>query len=117
MSMEANYYTIAGYDLTPFRDEIYTEEWAENEENIDRWENRQRKGEIQLFSDPCSGNHLYFGYILSTNNEFDEFEPMRIPMELLLKKKPFINYDMHKTGLKIPEIEMKYSVISFCEYR
>lgn len=60
MSMQPSYYTIIGYDLSDNHyDELYTEEFANNEE--EKWTCNQSKGNIQLFTDPCSGEHLYFG--------------------------------------------------------
>src|SRR5699024_2401877 len=77
MSMTREDYIILGFDLSPYREQIYTDEWHTNE-NIDKWEYCQTKGNIQLFTDPMSGSHLYFGYILSAQNEFDEPEVTKI---------------------------------------
>ena len=77
MSMERTDYVILGFDLTPYMDKIYTEEWC-TDENIDMWESYQSKGHVQLFSDPMSGLHLYFGYILSAQNEYDKSETIKI---------------------------------------
>lgn len=68
MSMESNYYVIAGYDLTgcetdKFRDWRWTEEGEE-------YLNNQRKGEVQFFNDPMSGSYLYFGFVLVDGDEY-----------------------------------------------
>ncbi|HJF40219.1 MAG TPA: hypothetical protein K8V91_04775 [[Clostridium] spiroforme] len=72
-------YIILGFDLSPYREQIYTDEWR-TDENIDKWECCQTKGNIQLFTDPMSGSHLYFGYILSAQDEFDEPEVTKISL-------------------------------------
>ena len=79
MSMTREDYIILGFDLSPYREQIYTDEWR-TDENIDKWECYQTKGNIQLFTDPMSGSHLYFGYILSAQNEFDEPEVTKISL-------------------------------------
>ena len=77
MSSERHDYIILGFDLSPYRKQIYTDEWC-TDENIDKWECCQTKGNIQLFTDPMNGVYLYFGYILSAHNEFDEPEVTKI---------------------------------------
>ena len=79
MSMTREDYIILGFDLSPYREQIYTDEWC-TDENIDKWECYQTKGNIQLFTDPMSGSHLYFGYILSAQDEFDEPEVTKISL-------------------------------------
>lgn len=79
MSMTREDYIILGFDLSPYREQIYTDEWR-TDENIDKWECCQTKGNIQLFTDPMSGSHLYFGYILSAQDEFDEPEVTKISL-------------------------------------
>lgn len=78
MSMNAEYYTIIGYDLTNLRNRLYTNEFIENEEVRNKWECFQIKGNIQLFPDYFSDYHLYFGYIVSANDEYDDFESAAI---------------------------------------
>ena len=68
MSMTREDYIILGFDLSPYREQIYTDEWC-TDENIDKWEYCQTKGNIQLFTDRMSGSHLYFGYILSAQDD------------------------------------------------
>ena len=79
MSSEREDYIILGFDLSPYREQIYTDEWC-TDENIDKWEYCQTKGNIQLFTDPMSGFHLYFGYILSAQDEYDNPETTKISL-------------------------------------
>lgn len=79
MSTTRKDYVILGFDLSLYREQIYTEEWC-TDENIEKWEEYPSKGNIQLFSDPMSGCYLYFGYILSAQNEFDEPEVTKITL-------------------------------------
>ena len=37
MSMTREDYIILGFDLSPYREQIYTDEWC-TDENIDKWE-------------------------------------------------------------------------------
>lgn len=68
MSMDKHYYVIAGYDLTNYKTEEYDEwKWTDQGESYLCY---QRQGQIQLFDDPCSGQHLYFGYILAAGDEY-----------------------------------------------
>lgn len=69
MSIDRNYYVIAGYDLTKYKTDKY-EDW--------RWTNEgeeltcyQSKGYIQLFDDPMSDRYLYLGYIFAAGDEYD----------------------------------------------
>lgn len=79
MSITREDYIILGFDLSPYREQIYTDEWC-TDENIDKWEYCQTKGNIQLFTDPMSESHLYFGYILSAQDEYDTPEVTKISL-------------------------------------
>ena len=79
MSMTREDYIILGFDLSPYREHIYTDEWR-TDENIDKWECCQTRGNIQLFTDPMSGLHLYFGYILAAQDEYDNPETTKISL-------------------------------------
>lgn len=68
MSMESNYYVIAGYDLTGYSTNKY-EEWKWTEEG-EKYTCNQFNGEIQLFDDPMSDSHLYLGFILASGDEY-----------------------------------------------
>lgn len=68
MSINKNYYVIAGYDLTGLTTDKYEDwQWDDGEKYVCY----QSKGHIQLFDDPMSGEHLYFGYILASGDEYD----------------------------------------------
>ena len=128
MSMERTDYVILGFDLTPYMDKIYTEEWC-TDENIDMWESYQSKGHVQLFSDPMSGLHLYFGYILSAQNEYDKPETIKINLadndELDINEKyDLVLENLIKSNLipsplqdTISDDKVPFEVICFTEYR
>lgn len=69
MSMNKNYYVIAGYDLSTLKNDSFDEwRWTDDGE---RWFCNQSKGRIQLFDDPMCGDYLYLGFILAAGDEFD----------------------------------------------
>lgn len=68
MGVVRNYYVIAGYDLTGMETDKF-DDWKWTEEGED-YTCYQRKGKIQFFYDPMSGNHLYFGYILASGDMY-----------------------------------------------
>lgn len=83
MSVYKNYYVIAGYDITGCTTDKYDEwEWSEEWEELT---SNQVKGNIQLFTDPMSGNYLYIGYILAAGDEF-EFETVQIDLSKIESK-------------------------------
>ena len=69
MSVDRNYYVIAGFDLTNYKTDEY-DDWRWTDE-AEKYTCNQRKGEIQLFDDPMGGYHLYFGYVLAAGDEYD----------------------------------------------
>ena len=127
MSMTRENYIILGFDLSPYREQIYTDEWR-TDENIDKWECYQNKGNIQLFTDPMSGLHLYFGYIVSARDEYDNPETTKISltdesmgrmeetldkvMDALIESK-LISQSMQEV---IAEDNVPFEVICFTEY-
>ena len=128
MSMTREDYIILGFDLSPYRKQIYTEEWC-TYDNIDMWESYQSKGHVQLFSDPMSGLHLYFGYILSAQNEYDKSETIKINLadndELDINEKyDLVLENLIKSNLLpsplqdvISDDKVPFEVICFTEYR
>ena len=118
MRSNRNDYVILGYDLTAYMDTIY-DDWSEDEENIDKWECNQKVGEIQLFSGPMSGSHLYFGYIVSSHKEWDPDVVTTVSMEDMLRMKQEVDDKLYETGLDIDDIveELEYNVICFTEWR
>lgn len=90
MGMEATHYTIIGYDLTAYKtDKFDNWKWTEDGE---KFCNYQLKGNFQFFDDPTSGNYLYFGFILSENNEYGD------------EKSAYFIEDIHQ---RIPDVESK----------
>lgn len=115
MSTTRKDYVILGFDLSPYREQIYTDEWR-TDENIDKWECYQTKDNIQLFTDPMSGAHLYFGYIISAHNEWDPDVVATVSMEDMLRLKQKVNDKLYETGLGITD-RLEYKVICFTEWR
>lgn len=128
MSMTREDYIILGFDLSPYREQIYTDEWR-TDENIDKWECYQNKGNIQLFTDPMSGLHLYFGYIVSAQDEYDTPEVTKISLQYeeskymetirdkvldALNETKLISESMMET---IAKDNIPFEVICFAEYR
>ena len=68
MSLDKNYFVIAGYDLTEYRTEKY-DDWKWTDEG-EQYICYQSKGHIQLFDDPMDSNHLYLGYVLVHGDEY-----------------------------------------------
>lgn len=69
MSVNKDYYVIAGYDLTKYKTDAF-EDWKWTGEG-EKFHCYQRKGQIQLFYDPMDDSHLYFGYILAHGDEYE----------------------------------------------
>lgn len=115
MSIVRNDYVIVGYDLTGLKDVLITDEWMENPDNEQFYCN-QRKGEIQLFDDPSSGGHLYFGYIISANDEYEDHSEM-VSISELQRQKQYIDFKLKHMGFELPREPFPYRVISFVEYR
>ena len=117
MSIEKNYYVIAGFDLTKHKTEKYEDwKWTDEGENFICY---QSKGNIQLFDDPMNGEHLYLGYILANGDEYC-FDTTKFDMGIVNE----VRYDI---GLKLVDLidlelikrdcllEIKYQVIVFEE--
>lgn len=124
MSMTREDYIILGFDLSPYREQIYTDEWC-IDENIDKWEYCQTKGNIQLFTDHMSGSHLYFGYILSAQDEYDNPETTKINLGIKDMEKMWekVLDALNETRLIseaimeiIAEDNIPFEVICFTEY-
>lgn len=75
-----NYYVIAGYDLTGMTTDKYRD-WKWTDEG-EQYTCSQLKGNIQLFDNPMSGEHLYLGYILANGDEYD-FDTVKFDIEVV----------------------------------
>jgi hypothetical protein len=69
MSLYKNYYIIAGYDLSAYQTDKY-EDWKWTDEG-EQYICRHSKGNIQLFDDPCNGDHFYLGYVLVHGDQYE----------------------------------------------
>jgi hypothetical protein len=63
MSVDKKIYSILGYDLQNVRNKILTENFVDSKKYEDLT-CYQSKGNIQLFTDPMSGDHLYLGFVI-----------------------------------------------------
>lgn len=69
MSIDRNYYAIAGYDLTNYKTDKYKDwRWTDEGEGFTCF---QRKGQVQLFDDPMGESHFYLGYIFGGGDQYD----------------------------------------------
>ena len=118
MSLTANYYTVAGYDFTPYEDILITEEWANDKKN-EKYYCYQTSGNIQLFSDYCCGFHVVWGYVIADGDEYD-YDFQRVNVEELNKIKQRVDWELYTSGLnfhKIPDDALEFKIMSFVEYR
>ena len=84
MSIETQYYTIIGYDLTNYKTEKY-QDWRFSAEGS-KFTNYHNQGFIQFFDDPMNEEYLYFGYILGCGDQYD-FKTQKVdPMEVYLRR-------------------------------
>lgn len=90
MSLYKNYYIIAGYDLSAYKTDKY-DDWKWTDEG-EQYICRQSKGNIQLFDDPCNGDHFYLGYILAHGDQY-EFSAQKIDIGLV----NLVDIDVFKT--------------------
>ena len=87
MSINRNYYVIAGYDLTRFVTSKY-DDWKWTEEG-EMFTCNQSKGYIQLFDDPMDSSHLYLGYILGNGDEY-EFDTTKINLNEVSRQEEYV---------------------------
>ena len=107
MSMEKNYYVIAGYDLTNYKTDKYEDwKWTDDGEQYICY---QFKGSIQLFDDPMNEDHLYLGYVLASGDQYyfkttklriNEILDMQTRMAVKLKLRYLV-----EAGVVFPEAE------------
>ena len=119
MSMNCNYYVIAGYDLTGFETDKF-EDWKWTDEG-EEFFCYQRKGNIQLFDDHMSGNHIYLGYIFVDGDEY--YFPTR-KFDIIEADGQIFNVNAKLRHLKeigiisedLDEFAIVYQFIAFAEY-
>lgn len=118
MSMNKNYYVIAGCDLTRYRTDSY-KKWKWTDEG-ERMTCNQSKGHIQFFDDPMDGYHLYLGSVLASGDEYD-FPTVKINMKEVERLKPYVFNKIEQLvidgvlpGTLLSE-DIKYEVIVFEE--
>ncbi len=72
MSVERNYYVIAGYDLTNsiVDEQKFHEEWRWTEEG-EKYFCGCEKCDVRLFDGGMRGDNLYLGYVLACADEYD----------------------------------------------
>lgn len=128
MGMIKTDYIILGFDLTQYWERCYTDKWR-TDENIEKWEHNQTKGNIRLFTDSSSA-YLYFGYILYTKDKYDD-EPIKINLSGDVDIEEYINkryYEViqalrdsklfYKLSDKITgHDKIPFQIISFSMYR
>lgn len=118
MSIEKNYYVIAGYDLTGYATDKF-EDWRWTPEG-EQFFDYQSKGNIQLFDDPMSGNYLYFGYIVAEGDEYC-FPTIKInplfpsTQSMYVNDKLFRLIDSGIISKKILDVDPPYQLIIFEE--
>lgn len=109
MSVSRNFYVIAGYDLTQFRTENY-EKWKWTDEG-ERLTCNQTNGHIQFFDDPMNDQHLYFGYVLASGDEYD-FPTTKIDMNEVARQKPHVLNKIRLLGYDrvFPDVMVLYDI-------
>ena len=116
MSINKNYYVIAGFDLTKYKTDKF-EDWKWEDEN-EKYFCYQSKGHIQLFYDPMSDIHLYLGYILGAGDEY-EFSVIKTDIveieKLYWEVKKMLDYFNHVGVIDVEHQNVDYEVIAFEE--
>lgn len=117
MSLEKNYYLINGYDLTDMATDKFNDwKWTSEAED---YMCCHRKGKIQLFDDPMSGEHLYLGYIFATGDEYD-FETTKLDCGEITHSSDYVYGELihlQELGVitKDPKFKPKLELIMFEE--
>lgn len=117
MSMDKNYYVIAGYDLTQYKTDKFRE-WIyeEGEEYICH----PTCGRVQLFDDLDRNRYLYLGYIFAAGDEYD-FQPQKIDLveaEMMELKVSNVLEHLQEVGVVTEDIDIRglvYELIAFEE--
>lgn len=119
MSINKNYYVIAGYDLTTAMTDKY-EDWKWTDEG-EQYLCNQVNGHVQLFDDPMSGGYIYLGYVIASGDEYyfetQTFNPWHVTD--LKRNVDEVANELEKCGV-IDEAKAKYikfQIIAFEECR
>lgn len=119
MSINKNYYIIAGYDLTGWETDKY-EDWKWTDEG-EKYLCNQTENHIQLFDDPMSDEHLYLGFILANGDQY-YFKTAKFDMDIVNQVQCYVKSELVKLiGLgvisKDPKlmVNLRYQVIAFEE--
>lgn len=116
MSVDRNYYAIAGYDLTKYKTDKYKDwRWTDEGEGFTCF---QRKGQVQIFDDPMGGYHFYLGYVFGGGDQYD-FSTIKFNAPDIAVVLPAVNEALERlenAGIieGVPE-DIKYGVIVFEE--
>lgn len=119
MSVNANYYVIAGYDLTDAVTDKF-EDWKWTDEG-EQFLCYQFKDRVQLFDDPMCGYYVYLGHILAAGDEY-EFKTVKFDLQDVVKVSGNVNSALLKLiDLGVVDKEKNfmsdYKIITFVEYR
>lgn len=118
MSIDRDYYVIAGYDLTKYKTDKYRDwHWTDEGQSFT---NCQRRGQIQLFDDPMANRYLYLGYIFVAGNEYDfktqKFDIVEAERQSLnVSKKLSHLKDIGVISEDLDELAITYEFIAFEE--
>ena len=117
MSIDKNYYVIAGYDLTGWDTDKY-EDWKWTDEG-EKYICNQSEGHIQLFDDPMSGDHFYLGFVLANGDQY-YFKTTKFDIEAVNRVEGHVQSELVKLidlGVvsKDPRFKPEYQVIAFEE--
>lgn len=115
MSVSKSTYVILGYDFTSIQEQLIPKDWFWTKEG-EEFVNNQVKGNIQFFNDPMSGEHLYFGYIVSVSEDYDGDVVTKVTIGDLENKKQFVDAKLTNSGLSLIRTPIPYGMIVFNEY-
>lgn len=110
-------YMCVGYDLTRVRDAIVTEEFVETKEYEDLTCNAVR-GNVALFTDLMSGEHLYLGYVIGEIP--DDYSDIKIEFDFndIGDIERLVNPVMARMMklAEYPDIDFQLKVMTFTEF-
>lgn len=101
MSMSRTIYTILGYDFTNIKNDIIPKDWFWSEKG-EKYIWNQSEWNIQFFNDKMDGDYLYFGFIVSALDEYDDNKVIKILPSDMENKKKDVDKALMETGLSFP---------------